>query len=779
MNFYIKGYGMKRILIALAALILVFLVAAYVVLFTSFGNKIVAGIIEDKAKEAGLELNVSKFELRFSSLDIELDIANIAKANFEGNLSLFSLGFDIDYLLALNKDYVKSLNLNLNQDFSFGGSVLGKASDFKADGKGYLFGSNITLDAHIVNYTPLDLKLSANGIKLEEILDLLSTPRYLFGVININADIATQDLKPNGQALINLYTSAINYKLLQNDLNLTLPPNSELNAQIVANVKGDDVHITTNTMNSYLSLQSAKTHYDLANGVLTSDFKLSVPNLSSFEPLLKSKIKGALNLNGNLNFSSGVLNELNANLAGSGVSLMNLPSTDLALSAKAQGKADKINFEALLDSALFKITELNGFYKTSNSEVSVDTTAKVDDLSKFKNLAGQDIKGSASAKINAHLIGADIQKLKMDADIAGGIISADSNGKSLDLNIKDIDLTKLLVLATQPAYVSGMLNAKVHLSTLDFNNLNGNYEATSNGVLNQKVLSTLLKKSFPANSKYDFKLTGDIKNSVANFDLGVKSDLANLDKLQGSFDIKNTKLDSTFTFNVFDFSKLGFLAERKLSGKAVFNGNAKFDKSLQANITSDNLFQGKLNAMLNGDKLEATINQVDFASLMKGIDMPDFYDAKASVKLTYNIATSNGNADVNLANGKLKNVGIVKTIATLTKSDFTKDSFTDANLKAKLALNTTTIDLSMKSPRVSIGIDKGVINSKSGTLNLPLTLGVDKASFKGTINGSTANPSVSLDLGSVIKSGVNKVLSDEKLKEKGAKELNKILNKLF
>ena len=129
---------MKKVLIAVGAVFLVLLVAVYVVLFTSFGNKIVAGIIEDKAKEAGLELNVSKFVLRTSNLDIEVNVANMLNAKVEGNLSLFKLGFDVDYILALDKAYVRSLNLNPNQDFSFGGKIDGRASDFKANGQGFL-----------------------------------------------------------------------------------------------------------------------------------------------------------------------------------------------------------------------------------------------------------------------------------------------------------------------------------------------------------------------------------------------------------------------------------------------------------------------------------------------------------------------------------------------------------------------------------------------------------------------------------------------------------------
>ena len=789
MNFYIKGYGMKKILIAVAALILVLLVAVYVVLFTSFGNKIVAGIIEDKAKQAGLELNVSKFVLRFSSLDIDINVANMLNAKVEGNLSLFKLGFDIDYNLAVNTDYVKNLDsnltsmLNLPKNLSFGGKVAGKASDFKADGRGYLFGSNVILDAHIVDYSPLALKLSANGIKLEELLDLVSQPRYLAGVLNVNADISAKDLKPDGKASINLYTSSINYKLLQKDMNLTLPAGTELTADIIANVSGSNVLATTNIKNSYLNLTAPNTHYDLEKGVLNSDFNFKVPDLSKLKALVGTNIRGTLNLDGNASVTGANLNELNAKLVGNGVSAAGLPNMNLTLNAKAQGEGDKINFDALLNSNLFKITQLNGFYKMSNSELNAQTALSVDDLSKFSAMAGTAIKGSAKASASAHLIGAEIKKLKADADIAGGTIAANSDGKTLDFAINNLDIAKLLAIVAQPAYASGAINAKAHLSSIDVANLNGTFEANAGGVLNQAVLSKLLEKKFPANSKYSFKLNGDIKSSVANFAANATTDFVNLSSLKGSFNIKNTTMQSNFVIDAFDFSKLNWLAERKLTGRAVFNGTANLDnKGLNAKITSDDIFQGKLNATLANNVLDANLNNVDFSTLMKGVDLPDYYDVKASVKANYNLTTSNGVVDANLANGKLKNVGIIKTLATLTKSDFGKDSFTDGNLNAKLSPNAVALVLALNSPRVSIGVPKGAINTANSTLNLPFTLRVDKAEFKGNINGKTDDPKVSLDMGSVAKAALSNPKVQEqtkKLEEKGKKELNKLLDKLF
>ncbi|KGI57302.1 hypothetical protein [Campylobacter sp. MIT 97-5078] len=772
---------MKKVLYIIGVVLAVILIALYVILFTSFGNKIVASYAEDKIKTlSGLDANLSTFKLRFSSLDVALDIANMAQLKVEGNLSLFSLGFDLDYLLSLDKNYAQKMNLNLKDNLNFGGKIAGKASDFNVSGNGALFGSNVALNAHLLDYSPLELKLSANGIKIEELLSLFSKPNYVKGNININADIAAKDLKPDGNAFINLATNSINYDLLQRDFNLSLPQ-SNLSSNITIFIKDQDINAKSETLTSYMSLKTDETHFNLANSVLDTDYTLLVPDLSKLEKLIGSKASGNLNLGGNASIdlnSPSLLQELQAKLVGKGIKFANLNLSLLHLNANAKGEGSKINYNATLKSNLANVSKLQGFYDMKTQELSLDTEAKIDDLNEFKSIAGQNLQGSVSLSASANLLGSVIKSLKADANVAGGTINASSNGKSLDLSINKLDLSKVLAIVAQPSYVNANLDAKAHLSSLDFTKLDGSYEAKSSGTFGAKALSAMLGKAFPANTQFNLDLKGDIKDSVAGFDLVFKSDLANLESFKGSFDLNKMLLNSSFKLNAYDFSKLGFLAERKLSGKAVFTGNLDFDKSIKANINSENLYQGKLNASLINNAFKANIASVDFSSLMKGLDLPDYYEGKASVDVDYNLASSSGNANANLNNGKLKNVGLVKTIATLTKSDLTKDSFSEAKLDAKLSANQIGLNLNMKSPRVSIAINNGTINSKTSTLNLPLTLSVDKASFKGTIKGTSDKPSINIDLGSVLKSAADKFI-DDKVKEKGAKELNKLLDKLF
>ncbi|HEG8172613.1 TPA: hypothetical protein SFZ60_001265, partial [Campylobacter coli] len=228
---------MKKILYGIVVFIVVLLIAFYTLLFTSFGNNIVANFIQDKIKQStGLDANITQFTLRFSSLDIEANLANMADLKLEGNLSLFKLGFDLDYIINLDKNYAKNLGLNLNQNLAFSGKINGKSSDFMINGKGYLFGSNVLLDARVYNYSPIALNLSANDLQISELLALFGRRNLAKGTIDIASKISAKDLKPDGNAIIKLDNTYINYAEIKKEFNIDLPENSNLKAEILANI---------------------------------------------------------------------------------------------------------------------------------------------------------------------------------------------------------------------------------------------------------------------------------------------------------------------------------------------------------------------------------------------------------------------------------------------------------------------------------------------------------------------------------------------------------------
>lgn len=147
---------------------------------------------------------------------------------------------------------------------------------------------------------------------------------------------------------------------------------------------------------------------------------------------------------------------------------------------------------------MLNIKKLDGTYNLKNAELNTDLNAFIDDLSQFNAIAGQKLQGKAELNAKAHIIGAQIQNLNANANIAGGLIKANSNGKKLDLDINKLDLSKVFTIVGMPNYASGIVNASARLDDINFNNLNGKINAEAKGILNAVVLSQIMDKNFQA-----------------------------------------------------------------------------------------------------------------------------------------------------------------------------------------------------------------------------------------------------------------------------------------
>ncbi|HEC1775253.1 TPA: hypothetical protein R1726_001192, partial [Campylobacter lari] len=224
---------MKKILYVLLGVACIAFLAIYTLLFTSTGNTFLKPRIETIiAQKSGMNVKFENFKISFSQLDIKANIDDKFFANIEGDISLLRLGFDLNYLLGLKQNYIQELGLKSDKDFTFKGSAVGKSGDFLVKGNGFLFDSNLSLDAKIVDFSPINLEFIGKNIDLAQILDFANLPRYAQGKISIISDIQAKDLKPNGNALINFYTSSINNTLIEKDFNLSLPKQSYIKGEI-------------------------------------------------------------------------------------------------------------------------------------------------------------------------------------------------------------------------------------------------------------------------------------------------------------------------------------------------------------------------------------------------------------------------------------------------------------------------------------------------------------------------------------------------------------------
>ncbi|HEC1794788.1 TPA: hypothetical protein R1740_001456, partial [Campylobacter lari] len=351
---------MKKILYILLGVVCVALLAIYTLLFTSMGNAFLKPRIETIiAQKSGMHVKFENFKISFSQLDIKANIDDKFFANIEGGISPLRLGFDLNYLLGLKQNYIQELGLKSDKDFTFKGDVVGKSSDFSVKGNGFLFDSNLSLDAKIVDFSPINLEFIGKNIDLAQILDFANLPRYAQGKISIISDIQAKDLKPNGNALINFYTSSINNTLIEKDFNLSLPKQSYIKGEIRSLIQNNEIISKSEILSNFFKLYTQKSIYDIAKQSLTSDFDIKIDDFNQFSSLAKMKLQGNSEIQGNLLFASNQLQKLDANLLGFGGSLkailennnLNINTTDIEVAEllKTISMPAFINSKLILD----------------------------------------------------------------------------------------------------------------------------------------------------------------------------------------------------------------------------------------------------------------------------------------------------------------------------------------------------------------------------------------------------------------------------------------------
>ena len=151
---------MQKLFFSLTFLIIIVIGGIYSVLFTSWGNGVVAGIIEDKANQnKNVNFKVEKFALTMSTIDFVANIDNNSYITVKGDLAILAKEFDLTYdvnvkdLSKLNK----LTNANLRGALNTKGTVKGNEKLLNVEGSSDVFDSSTTYKTALVDFEPSDI----------------------------------------------------------------------------------------------------------------------------------------------------------------------------------------------------------------------------------------------------------------------------------------------------------------------------------------------------------------------------------------------------------------------------------------------------------------------------------------------------------------------------------------------------------------------------------------------------------------------------------------------
>ena len=830
-------------------ILLVLVVALYCVLFSSFGNSVLKPFVEKIASEKiGMEFRLEKFELGFSSFDILAIINGELGVESKGKYSLFSSQFDLNYNTQAKSFNGMQIDLSLKGEAlgSFdnfvangSGSLAGSNIRFASRIKDYA-PLELKLDAKALDLAALSmiaLKKAYITGKLSAVADIagqegtakLNSAKIIitkeaqndFGIslpanfaLSLNSDIkllgkqvaATTRVK---SALANLSAKNTSYNFengeITSDFNVDIANLAALEPIIKQKLNGS-IKVAGNTKiaNGAMEFLDAKIN-GLGGEILASlkdnELNANIKNLklaqalslAGLAPLANSDISGTAkitNLNdtkkikgsANLTLSSGVLNHKQMNaLLGSDL------SSDVSFNAqnKLEIASGTLNFDSVLNSPVIENLGAKGSYTLANGDAKINLAGKIADLGA---IFGSGAKSPAIIKANVGLKAGELSDGDIDIKGFGGEILAKVKGKALNANIKNIKAEQVLAMTTFGSLFNGEVNAELSLDGLNLQNLNGRGElSVKNGVFNAAAMSKLLEAEFPENVKFSLNFKPTFTNSVAYFSSNFASDIANISKFDGSYNLQKNALDAAYSANVSDLSKLSFLTGVALYTPLNVSGKiASTNQAINASANSD-IFGSNTDITFKSGALNANMKNAKIEQILKALGYAQFYIGSTNMTFDYNTASKLGEFNANILNAHLAKTGLTELISSvLGGRDITTEVYENGVVKGTIKGDIITFDANMHSKRSDINVKQASINTKSKALNIPVSANYEKTDIGIDITGTTEAPKYALSsqyLQQKAEQGVEKLIdkafkgNDEKADK--AKDILNNLKKLF
>lgn len=212
---------MKKFFIFLISFIVLVVLIVFGLFFTSVGNSILKPIVESKVSQiSGIDIKLDKFSLRVGSLDIEATVVENLKAKVNGDFSIFSRSFDLSY--NVNADDIPEIEgIKIDGKADLHGKVYGKLLDFVANGQGEIFSSDISFDAKIKDYRPINGVADVTNLEIAKVLALLNQPIYSSGIASLKANIVPNEKNElSGTALVSVDRGVVNEKVILKEFNV-------------------------------------------------------------------------------------------------------------------------------------------------------------------------------------------------------------------------------------------------------------------------------------------------------------------------------------------------------------------------------------------------------------------------------------------------------------------------------------------------------------------------------------------------------------------------------
>lgn len=291
---------MKKFVLWILGIILALFVLIFCVLFTPPGNALLKPIIQGQIdKYAPIKLDLEKFSLGISSVELKIAHNDAIIITLGGDFSLFSQTLDLALKVDARDIAVlgELVDTPLQGSFVINTTAKGSLEHLEVNTTSDIAKSFTDIRVTLQDFTPTAILANIKDAQIKEFLAMAGIKPYASGSLSLEADIkGDKDMNFNGNALLQIAQGLVDSTLIKKDFDIDVPKTTfvtTLNALFDMDKLNHDFSFNGNIGNIHSSGQTL-----LKTLSTNTSYAVDLSDLSAFTPLVGMPIRGSFNTKG-------------------------------------------------------------------------------------------------------------------------------------------------------------------------------------------------------------------------------------------------------------------------------------------------------------------------------------------------------------------------------------------------------------------------------------------------------------------------------------------------
>ena len=404
-------------------------------------------------KHYGISLPKTSFsaraDARLAGNDIRYDakfVSNLAKIGSSGTIAPQTLGMDLAYNLAVKKLelFTPVTGMQMRGPLELVGTVNGDKKHLRIKGQSNLAASQTRFDAEFQDFKPKTIQADIKHLKLKSLLFMLAQPSYADGTLDAGVtidDARAESLK--GRITTTLSNGKVDVATVAREFDLKVPE-IRFNAETTSILKENLIDTAASVTSSLASLNVKRARFNVKEALLTSDYRVDIPDLDKLYLLTERHLDGAIRITGEIKKGQDLDVKAHADTLGGALDAK-LHNDDLHADLKNLQTMEMMKmliYPQVFESSLTGILDYN--LKTRKGKLDATLpegrfvpnvmTILVDQLAGF-DLSRERFEGNLTSSINGEKIVSELAMRSNNASVTGDGVKLNTKTKQIDARL--------------------------------------------------------------------------------------------------------------------------------------------------------------------------------------------------------------------------------------------------------------------------------------------------------------------------------------------------------